>query len=157
MACEQTTNPTSADPQLNASGNQMATGGGTFARPFSRGHFELSAHSEVGGADPHGNAAIHADQDPPFLDFEVRGPVTCLAVVGNRAAIGIKVERGTHGGADVSGQGIVFTVQDNGAPGKGVPDGATNSGFYPDGDNIPCQLHVADPTAPNTSGNIVVK
>ena len=52
--------------------------------------------------------------DNPFPDFNARGPVTCLAVSGNRAAIGFKVHVGDVDGVDIAGQGLILIVKDNG-------------------------------------------
>lgn len=151
--------PTGPSVQFNSSGNQQATGSGRFAvLPFIiSASFEVSAHSDLGGANPRGNAAYAADQDLGFSDFDVRGRVTCLTVVGNKAAIGIKVTRGTFANADVSGQGIVVVIQDNGPPGHGAPDGITNGGFAP-GEDLNCAAYIGWPaTTLITSGNFVVK
>src|SRR5687767_11583277 len=104
-ACDTADEPTSPTVQFNKSGKQMATGSGRVTAPsITAASSEIAAHSDAGGANPHGNAAYAVDQDPPCLDFDVRGTVTCLTVLGNRASIGIKVTTGTWGGADVSGQ-----------------------------------------------------
>ncbi|HJQ20920.1 MAG TPA: hypothetical protein VJ867_11270 [Gemmatimonadaceae bacterium] len=135
----------------------QATGAGSFANAFTRGSFEISAHSDLDGSNPHGNAGIMAEQEYPFPNYSARGPVTCLAVAGKRAAIGIKVAAGDVGGTDVTGQGIILIVEDKGAPGQGTPDEMTNTGFYPNGDQLDCWSVLFQPSLPVTDGNVVVK
>jgi hypothetical protein len=157
VACDASQSPTVPGGTASlANGGQQVTGAGNFSRPFSDGHFTVSAHSDADGS-VRGNASITAVQTGPFQNFDVQGPVTCLAVAGNRAAVGIKVKKGSFGGTDIAGLGIVLLVEDNGSPGHGVPDGVTNSGFYGDGDNIPCAAELAGTPFPVVSGNIVIK
>ena len=157
-ACDASQSPTTpaGASASEARNGQLVAGAGNFARPFSTGHFTVSAHVDADG-NVRGNASIDADQDGPFLDFDARGPVTCVAILGNRAAIGINIVEGSHNGVDISGLGIVLLVEDNGSPGHGIPDGVTNSGFYGDGNNIPCAAELAGTPFPVTSGNVVIK
>ena len=150
-----TTMPHAGSASL-AKNQVMATGSGRFANPGTSGSFQLAAHADPDGSNPRGNAGMSAVQDF-FPDFNARGPVTCLAVAGNRAAIGFKIHVGDVEGVDLAGQGLILIVEDNGPPGHGVADGLTNTGFFPDGDNLPCAAFLAQPTSPIVSGNVVVK
>ena len=73
------------------------------------GHMTFSAHSGPAGEDPSGHFNI------TMSGFEADGHVTCLAVLGNRAVLG-----GEFPGAP--GNGLFFTVEDNGNPSGATPD-----------------------------------
>jgi hypothetical protein len=78
------------------------TGSGT-AGPYS---FVFDAHSGPSGENPTGTATISLTSTPSVF---TSGPVTCLAVDGNRAVIGI--ENGP--GSLTAGEGTLIEVTDN--------------------------------------------
>src|SRR5438045_7059031 len=54
-------------------------------------------------------------------EFEVQGPVTCLRVDGNRAAIKYRFKRATGSAAPFQGGGVEVFVEDNGEARRGQP------------------------------------
>ncbi len=89
-----------AAAQAQAPGEVSVTGSGT-AGSYT---FVLDAHSGPSGENPTGTASISFN--PSVF---TRGPVTCLAVVGNRAVIGI--ENGP--GSLTAGEGTLIEVSDD--------------------------------------------
>jgi hypothetical protein len=49
-------------------------------------------------------------------EFEVQGPVTCLRIDGNRAAIKYRFHTATGSAAPFKGGGVEIFVEDNGQP-----------------------------------------
>ena len=110
----------------------LATGSALnqFPTPAGPGSARLSvaAHSDASGLDPHGNVhAIGTATGAPMGDFEVQGPVTCLRVDGNRAAIKYRFKRATGSAAMFQGGGVEVFVKDNGEPRRGQPVDANAS------------------------------
>ena len=96
--------------------NQFPTPAGPgFAR------LNVAAHSGPSGADPHGNVLSKGTLGVPGGEFEVQGPVTCLRVDGNRAAIKYRFNRATGSAAPFQGGGVEVFVEDNGEPRGGQP------------------------------------
>jgi hypothetical protein len=60
-------------------------------------------------------------------EFEVQGPVTCLRVDGNRAAIKYRFDTATGSAAPFKGGGVEIFVEDNGQPRGGHPVDANAS------------------------------
>ena len=88
--------------QAQGPAQDSVTGSGT-AGPYS---FVFDAHSGPSGENPTGTAAISLTSTPSVF---TSGPVTCLAVDGNRAVIGI--ENGP--GSLTAGEGTLIEVTDN--------------------------------------------
>jgi hypothetical protein len=120
---------------------QAANGGGVLESTTGSGHFTGSngeivsfAHNAVKHADGTvtGNYVIHLRS----LDATFRGPVTCLAVVGNHAWAGGIAEEVTSDNpnlAALEGQEMWFQVIDNGEGANDPPDITTSIGVTPVG------------------------
>ena len=104
----------SGDLATGAALNQFPTPAGPgFAR------LSVAAHSDAGGLKPRGNVHAKGTTGAPMGDFEVQGPVTCLRVDGNKAAIKYRFRRATGSAAPFQGGGVEVFVQDNGEPRRG--------------------------------------
>jgi hypothetical protein len=144
----------------------LATGSASnqFPTPAGPGSARLdaAAHSGPAGLNPRGNVHAKGTTGVPMGEFEVQGPVTCLRVDGNRAAIKYRFQRATGSAAPFAGGGVEVFIEDNGEPRRGQPVDAT--AFQP-----PQPAGVFDTNAtqcddPNTatydtvtSGNYVVR
>jgi hypothetical protein len=96
--------------------NQFPTPAGPgFAR------LDVAAYSDAAGLDPHGNVLSIGTTGAPMGDFQVQGPVTCLRVDGNRAAIKYRFNQATGSAAPFQGGGVEVFVEDNGEPRDGQP------------------------------------
>jgi hypothetical protein len=92
----------SASPAVGQVSEDSVTGSGT-AGPYS---FVFDAHSGPSGENPTGTATISLTSTPSVF---TSGPVTCLAVEGTRAVIGI--ENGP--GSLTAGEGTLIEVSDD--------------------------------------------
>jgi hypothetical protein len=111
---------------------ESMTGSGHFTG--SNGEFVSFAHNAVKQADGTitGNYVIHLRS----LDAVFKGPITCLAVVGNHAWAGGIAESVTSTNpnlAALEGQEMWFQVQDNGEGANDPPDMTTTIGVTPVG------------------------
>jgi hypothetical protein len=136
-----------------ASGAQVArqdsaTGSGSTFSVYST--FDFSATSDPTGGSPSGTATWSE------FGFHFEGTVSCLAVSGNRAVIGIDVDAAASSGF----QGFFLTAVDGGPPGSGLDSfDATPTAFTSAGDIVPTDCSLAFQLfAPDqvTSGDIVV-
>lgn len=82
---------------------------------------DIAAHSGPTGLVPRGNVHAKGSTGAPMGEFEVQGPVTCLRVDGNRAAIKYRFKRATGSAAPFQGGGVEVFVEDNGEPRAGQP------------------------------------
>jgi hypothetical protein len=144
----------------------LATGSALnqFPTPDGPGFARLSvaAHSDAGGLDPRGNVHAKGTTGLPMGAFEVQGPVTCLRVDGNRAAIKYRFRRATGSAAPFQGGGVEVFVEDNGEPRRGEPVDA--NAFQPPQPAGAFDANAAQCDDPNsatydtvTSGNYVVR
>ena len=110
----------------------LATGSASnqFPTPAGPGSARLdaAAHSGPSGLDPRGNVHAKGTAGTPMGEFEVQGPVTCLRVDGNHAAIKYRFRRATGSAAPFQGGGVEVFIEDNGEPRKGQPVDATAFG-----------------------------
>ena len=90
-----------------------ADGNGAADPPY--GQFEFSATSSPVGGSPSGTASFSI----PTAGYHIEGTVSCLAVTGNRAVIGMDVDTAASSGPIVF-QGIFLTVVDGGPAGSGL-------------------------------------
>ena len=128
---------------------KFAVGGGSLVDAGGNAkHFAFSAHAGPNGPSGH---VVLTQVSTTFGDFQLQGHVTCLTVSGNRAAIGVGIEKGS--GTATGQTGILLFVEDNGNGNSGAPDQFDNSGYVGD----PSVCPVADPTVDVDSGNISVK
>ncbi len=81
----------------------------------------VEAFSKASGAKPGGFTHAHGDFDGPgpMAPFQLRGEVTCLRVVGNRAALKYRFTTARGGFAAFKGGGVEVFVEDNGKPSHG--------------------------------------
>jgi hypothetical protein len=86
----------------------------------------ISARSGPSGQNPRGTVRAHGTTGAPMGDFAVSGPVTCLRVSGNKAAIKYRFSQASGSAAAFQGGGVEVFVEDNGRPHHGQPvDAAT--------------------------------
>jgi hypothetical protein len=142
---------TTAAPGPGGPGRDFALGGGKTETDI----FNIAVHAGPNGEDARGH--MKARHNPAFEDFtfDIEGEVTCLRVVGNRAAIGGRLTKSIVNGEPFfpNLEGFLFYVEDNGNK-KANPD------------RISFQFLIAAPpvTCPNpgttqfpmTQGNIIV-
>jgi hypothetical protein len=125
---------------------------GNGATPSSYAHFEFEATSSPVGGSPTGTASWEQ-----FGVFHFEGTVSCLAVSGNRAVIGIDIDTAA---STLSFQGFFLTVVDGGPAGSGLDSfDATPTSIAGAGDIVPTDCSFPfTPFAPDTvtSGDIVV-
>ena len=103
-----------------ASGHDFAVGStvNQFPTPAGPGFARLSvsAHSNADGTRPLGHVRARGTTGAPGGEFKVSGPVTCLRVDGNRAAIKYRFAHATGSAAPFEGGGVEVFVEDNGPP-----------------------------------------
>jgi hypothetical protein len=94
-----------------------------FPTPLGPGFARLNvaAHSDAGGLNPRGHVEAKGTTGAPMGAFHVGGPVTCLRVDGNKAAIKYRFDQATGSAAPFQGGGVEVFVQDNGPPRHGQP------------------------------------
>jgi hypothetical protein len=88
----------------------------TSAGPGSA-QLDVNAQSDPAGLDPQGTVHAIGTSGAPMGDFEVQGPVTCLRVDGNKAAIKYRFSQASGSAAPFQGGGVEVFVEDNGKPG----------------------------------------
>jgi hypothetical protein len=131
-----------------AGAKDFATGGGSVVGNGAEKHFSFSVHAGPKGPSGH---VVLKQVSAGFGDFELQGHVSCLAVSGNQATIGVAIDKGS---GTAEGQvGIFLYVEDNGSGASNVPDQFNNSGYV--GDTSVCPP--IEPTIiPIQSGNVNV-
>jgi hypothetical protein len=126
-----------------------ATGSGSTPSVYST--FDFSATSDPVGGSPSGTATWNE------FGFHFEGTVSCLAVTGNQAVIGIDVDTAA---SSLGFQGFFLTAVDGGPPGSGLDSfDAVPTSFTGLGDVVPTDCSFAfSPFARDqvTSGDIVV-
>jgi hypothetical protein len=110
------------DVAAGSATNQFPTPGGPGSAQLN-----VAAHSDAGGTNPHGEVHAQGTITGPSDAFEVQGPVTCLRVDGNRAAIKYRFTTATGSAAPFLGGGVEVFVEDNGEPRAGQPVDANAS------------------------------
>lgn len=75
----------------------------------------VNAVSNADGTDARGQLWYRADN--PAFTSNVAGEVTCLRVIGNRATVGMRIDRAKLPGFPGEGNGFLFVINDNGEPG----------------------------------------
>jgi hypothetical protein len=99
-----------------------------FPTPAGPGSVELEVQALSGPAGENPSGFVHAAgtfTGEPNGAFELEGPVTCVRVEGNKAAIKYRFDKATGVAAPFKGGGIEVFVEDNGtepsANGQGAP------------------------------------
>lgn len=87
--------------------------------PGGSEYFRFFAHEAGGGVRGYEVARGDLDGDGPLPPFMFRGPVTCLAVVGNRASFFYEFEYAEP--SFFQGGGVQVYAEDNGRPRNGQP------------------------------------
>jgi len=72
----------------------------------------INAKSGATGENPRGHFYLKQ------FGWELRGSVTCMQVVGNRASVGGMVTRSSGPGSPAVGGGFIQFIEDNGSPGR---------------------------------------
>lgn len=92
-----------------------------FPTPTGPGFAQLSVdvRSEPSGLDPRGTVRASGTTGAPGGEFKVAGPVTCLRVDGNRAAIKYRFNQASGSAEPFQDGGVEVFVEDNGKPGGG--------------------------------------
>ena len=123
---------TSVESSFTKSDNapvSQASGGGTVDVPQGRSTYAFHA-SANGAGEVKGNFNAHFSN----VDANVRGDVTCLAVVGNRATMAGVVTATSDATLVPVGRIYAWQVVDNGEGSNASPDQV--SAFYPVGSNF---------------------
>ena len=104
-----------------------------FPTPAGPGSDELSvsAHSGPAGENPGGTVHAIGTSGAPNGAFEVSGPVTCLRVQGNKAAIKYRFDQATGSAAPFLGGGVEVFIEDNGKPRNDQPPVDANAAGSP--------------------------
>jgi hypothetical protein len=143
--------PAVSAAQSQAQDSAVGNGAGGF-EGNTYGHFEFNATSSPTGGSPSGTASW--DQ---FGVFHFEGTVSCLAVTGNRAVIGIDVDTAA---SSLDFEGFFLTAVDGGPLGSGLDSfDAAPTIIAGAGDIVPTDCSFAfTPFSPAavTSGDIVV-
>ena len=128
VACIAAVTPAVAHATHSPSGQSQrdfAVGGGQnqFAVVIGDTRFGFAATSDPLGLRPSGHAAAHGDPDGagPIEPFTAEGEVTCLRVVGNRAAFKWRFKQAAGSATAFEGGGVQAFVEDNGEPREGEP------------------------------------
>jgi hypothetical protein len=92
-----------------------------FPTPAGPGFAQLSVdvRSDPSGLHPRGTVRASGTTGAPMGDFEVAGPVTCLRVDGNRAAIKYRFSQASGSAEPFQDGGVEVFVEDNGKPRRG--------------------------------------
>ena len=101
-----------------------------FPTPAGPGSDQLSVSARSGpaGENPRGNVHAVGTSGAPGGEFEVSGPVTCLRVEGNKAAIKYRFDQASGSAAPFLGGGVEVFVEDNGKPRDNRPVDANAAG-----------------------------
>ena len=141
------------DPPPNEPRRDFVVGGANNGLGAS---FGVSAHSDADGQDPFGHlSATEAHPTLPGFTVQIRFRVTCLAVLGNMAAVG-GVQTQASSNDHPPGTNYIVVFRDSGMPG-GVGDGASfNAGFGPVEKLCSGFIGLAAGAGPIAHGNILV-
>jgi len=87
-----------------------------FPTPAGPGSDRLDVRAFSGPAGENPGGFVHAvgTTGAPMGAFEVEGPVTCLRVEGNKAAIKYRFDRASGSAASFKGGGVEVFIEDNG-------------------------------------------
>jgi hypothetical protein len=127
----------------------LAAGTGQVAAVGLDFKVHVDAKSGPMGEDPQGHFRLEAVQPFFGVDVDIRGQVTCLQVIDNRATIGGVIER-SNDPRFPEGSGILIFVRDDD---EGAGDGVSMA-LLPSPPQT-CE-GFADPFRPNTQGNFIV-
>ena len=107
-----------AVPTAGALSQSSVEGSGTGHFAETGGPFSLAANGRGEGPLASGwvrGSGVYVDS------FEVKGPITCMRVEGNRASIKYRFERASGPGGPPQGGGVQVYIEDNGKPVRGQP------------------------------------
>ena len=80
--------------------------------PVVAAHVRISAKSGPNGENPRGHFFLAQ------AGWQLRGSVSCVLVVGNRASVGGRVTKSSGVGGPPVGSGFIQFTEDNGSPGR---------------------------------------
>jgi hypothetical protein len=110
----------------DAPGNVHVAGSATneYPGPVGPGSARLDVAASAGpsGNGPLGEVHARGTTGGPMGDFAVQGPVTCVRIDGNRAAIKYRFASASGSAAPFAGGGVEVFIEDNGPPGAGTRD-----------------------------------
>lgn len=94
-----------------------------FPTPAGPGSARLTVAASSGrlGQHPRGTVSAHGTTGAPMGAFRVSGPVTCLRVEGNEAAIKYRFRHASGSAAPFKGGGVEVFIKDNGHGRRGKP------------------------------------
>jgi hypothetical protein len=114
------------EPEDSAVGSAL----NQFPTPAGPGFAQLTVSARSGpvGENPRGSVHAVGTSGTPMGEFEVSGPVTCLRVEGNRAAIKYRFDQASGSAAPFLGGGVEVFVEDNGKARGSQPVDANAAG-----------------------------
>jgi len=144
--------------------HDFAVGAAKNTFPGTEGPVQVALSARDRGGDPRGYVRSRGDSDgdlPADDGFTLQGEVTCVRVEGDRASIKYRFERATGSLEQFEGGGIQIFVEDNGEPGRGVPDANAFDPPQPEGVFQTNERVCDDPSTrftydPIESGNLTV-
>jgi hypothetical protein len=99
----------------------VGSGSNQFIFVVGESRLSIAAHlDELGRPNGHATAQGEPDDAGPFESFFLEGEVTCINVVGNRAAIKYRFRHAEGSGEPFEGGGVQVFLEDNGDPRKGI-------------------------------------
>jgi len=90
--------------------HDLVVGSARFTTPIAR--VRINAKSGPNGENPRGHFFLAQ------AGWQLRGSVSCVLVVGNRASVGGRVTKSSGVGGPPVGSGFIQFTEDNGSPGR---------------------------------------
>ena len=99
----------------------VGSGENQFLIAIGEARLSVAAHLDQLGR-PNGHVRAHGEPDGPgpFESFFLEGPVTCIRVEGNKAAIKYRFKHAEGSGELFQGGGVRIFLEDNGDPRNGI-------------------------------------
>jgi hypothetical protein len=121
------TTGSASDRGGDARDSAVGSGKNQFIAVLGDAELAVSARSDPVGGNPRGEVRASGDPDGtgPAEPFQLGGPVTCLRVNGNRAAIKYRFNRAEGSAEPFKGGGVQIFIEDNGEPVGGAAVDAT--------------------------------
>ena len=99
----------------------VGSGENQFLIAIGEARLSVAAHLDRQGR-PNGHVRAHGEPDGPgpFDSFFLEGPVTCIRVSGNKAAIKYRFKHAEGSAEPFQGGGVQIFLEDNGDPRNGI-------------------------------------